>query len=59
MVRALDYHQFGLGSGLPMYARYGFEQGPVIIYCLGWGGGEDFREDHLIFGRAKEGISRN
>ena len=33
---------------------------PVIFYRLGGGGGaEDFRGDHLIFGRTKGGISRN
>ena len=33
-------------------------KGPVIIYRrggMGWGGGENFRWDHLIFGRTKGG----
>ena len=37
-------------------------KGPVIIYRLrggGGGGAEDFRADHLIFRRSKEGISSN
>ena len=42
------------------------DKGPVIIYRLSGGGGgregggaEDFRADHLIFRRSKEGISSN
>ena len=36
-------------------------KGPVIFYRLdgGWGGGEYFRGDHLIFGKTKGGISGN
>ena len=34
-------------------------KGPVIIYHLGGGGGEDFGGDHLIFRRTEGGISRN
>ena len=42
MVRVLDSHQFGLGSGLAMYAIYGLGTGHYF-----WPGGEgDFRRDH-------------
>ena len=36
----------------------GTDKGPVIIYRLG-GRAEDFRGDHFIFERKKEGIIRN
>ena len=51
VVRALDSHQFGLGSGLAMYAIYGLGTGHYLS--------EDFRGDYLIFGRTKGGISCN
>ena len=53
MVRALDSHQFGLGSGLAMYAIYGLGTGRLGA------GSEDFRGDYLFFGRTKGGISCN
>ena len=56
VVRALDSHQFGQGSGLAMYAIYGLGSGH---YLSPGGGLGDFREDHLIFGRTKRGISCN
>ena len=31
MVRALDSHQFGLGSGLAMYAIYGLGTGHYLV----------------------------
>ena len=31
MVRALDSHQFGLGSGLAMYAIYGLGTGHYLL----------------------------
>ena len=57
VVRALESHQFGVGSGLPMYAMYGLGTGHYL--SPGVGAGEDFRWDHLFFGRAKGGVSRN
>ena len=56
MVRALDSHQFGQGSGLAMYAIYGLGSGH---YLSPGGGPGDFRGDHLIFERTKRGISCN
>ena len=53
VVRALDSHQFGLGSGLAMYAIYGLGTGRLGA------GLEDFRGDYLFFGRTKGGISCN
>ena len=51
VVRALDSHQFGLVSGLAMYAIYGLGTGRLGA------GSEDFRGDYLFFGRTKGGIS--
>ena len=53
VVRALDSHQFGLVSGLAMYAIYGLGTGRLGA------GSEDFRGDYLFFGRTKGGISCN
>ena len=53
MVRALDSHQFGLVSGLAMYAIYGLGTGRLGA------GSEDFRGDYLFFGGTKRGISCN
>ena len=53
MVRTLDSHQFGLVSGLAMYAIYGLGTGRLGA------GLEDFRGDYLVFGRTKGGISCN
>ena len=55
VVRALDSHQFGLGSGLAMYAIYGLGTGD---YLLPEGGGE-FLGVSLDFWENKRGISRN
>ena len=49
VVRALDSHQFGLVSGLVMYAIYGLGTGRLGA------GSEDFRGDYLFFGRTKRG----
>ena len=38
VVRALDSHQFGLGSGLAMYAIYGLETGHYLLPGCGVGG---------------------
>ena len=54
VVTALDSHQFGLGSGLAMYSIYGLGTGHFLS-----AGPEDFRGDHLIYGRTKGGISCN
>ena len=40
VVRALDSHQFGFGSGLAMYTIYGLGTGH---YLSPGAGGEDFR----------------
>ena len=43
VVRALDSHQFGLGSGLAMYTIYGLGTGH---YLLPGGEERNFRGDH-------------
>ena len=55
MVRALDSHQFGLGSGLAMYAIYGLGTGHYLLL----GGGGEFQGGSLDFWENKRGISRN
>ena len=39
MVTALNSHQFGLGSGLAMYAIYGLGTGHYLSPSWGLGGG--------------------
>ena len=55
VVRALDSHQFGLGSGLAMYAIYGLGTGHYLLL----GGGGEFQGGSLDFWENKRGISRN
>ena len=54
MVRALDSHQFGLGSGLAMYAIYGLGTGHYLLP-----GGSGILGGITRFLENKRGISRN
>ena len=57
------FHAFPVRQSFKIFGRVGHPEMSKHLrtghYLSPGGGGEDFRGDHLIFGRTKGGISRN